>query len=168
MTSGLAVLTDVRRKTVPPAGSTFSVVRLDESYAETLSPHGYWSMQFYLPDDAYLKWESTVPRGASLAVYGRRNALPTHTQYDVHHLLRGYSRRLRRTSGVSPVRRTSRVSSILRRTSGRVLSVATRGESYPPHLGGGGGQIRHAGGTGRSHLSITSRRLTPSPRDASI
>ncbi|KAF0298673.1 Teneurin-m [Amphibalanus amphitrite] len=97
----IIVVEDVRRKTVPPAGSTFSVVRLDESYAETLSPHGYWSMQFYLPDDAYLQWGSTVPRGASLAVYGRRNALPTHTQYDVHHLLRGYSRRLGRTSGQS-------------------------------------------------------------------
>ena len=78
------------------------VVRLDESYAKTLSPHGYWSMQFFLPDDAYLQWNSTVPRGANLAVYGRRNALPTHTQYDVHHLLRGFSRRARRTSGVSP------------------------------------------------------------------
>ncbi|XP_043193937.1 teneurin-m-like isoform X3 [Amphibalanus amphitrite] len=97
----IIVVEDVRRKTVPPAGSTFSVVRLDESYAETLSPHGYWSMQFYLPDDAYLQWGSTVPRGASLAVYGRRNALPTHTQYDVHHLLRGYSRGLSRTSGQS-------------------------------------------------------------------
>ncbi|XP_037071151.1 proteoglycan 4-like [Pollicipes pollicipes] len=94
------VVQDVQRKTVPPAGSTFSVVRLSESYAETLSPHGYWSMQFYLPDDAYVQWNSTVPRGASLAVYGRRNALPTHTQYDVHHLLRGYSRRYRRMSGL--------------------------------------------------------------------
>ena len=95
------------RETIPPADNTFAVVRLDESYAKTLSPHGYWSMQFFLPDDAYLQWNSTVPRGANLAVYGRRNALPTHTQYDVHHLLRGFSRRSRRTSGVSPQNRVT-------------------------------------------------------------
>ena len=97
----LPIPTDVMRQTVPPAGNTFSVVRLSESYAETLAPHGYWSMQFYLPDDAYLQWNSTIPRAASLAVYGRRNALPTHTHFDVHQVLRGYSRRHRRTSGVS-------------------------------------------------------------------
>lgn len=48
-----------------------------------------------------MKFDYTFPRGASVAVYGRKNALPTHTQYHMVELLNGFKNRGTRTSHVS-------------------------------------------------------------------
>lgn len=38
-----------------------------------------------------MKFDYSIPRGASIGVYGRRNALPTHTQYHFKEVLSGFS-----------------------------------------------------------------------------
>lgn len=55
-------------------------------------------MQFYHSEPAYVKFELGLPRGASLGLYGRRNALPTHTNYDMLHIVSGYKNRNKRAS----------------------------------------------------------------------
>ena len=64
---------------------------MGERSNNVVPPYGYWNMQFYHSEAAYVRFELGVPRGASLALYARRNALPTHTHYDVLHLISGYN-----------------------------------------------------------------------------
>lgn len=59
-------------------------------------------MQFYQSEPAYVKFDYTIPRGASIGVYARRNALPTHTQYHFKEVLSGFNvRTTRATTHVS-------------------------------------------------------------------
>lgn len=62
-------------------------------------------MQFYLAEQAYIKFDYNIPRGASIGVYGRRNALPTHTQYHFKEVLSGFNARTTRSTHVSVVLR---------------------------------------------------------------
>lgn len=58
-------------------------------------------MQFYQSEAAYVRFDYNIPRGASIGVYARRNALPTHTQYDLLEVLSGFKARTTRASHVS-------------------------------------------------------------------
>jgi teneurin len=55
-------------------------------------------MQFLTTDKAYVKFNFTIPRGASIGFYARRNALPTHTQYDFKEILVGHNTRSSRAA----------------------------------------------------------------------
>lgn len=57
-------------------------------------------MQFYQSEAAYVKFDYNIPRGASIGVYARRNALPTHTQYHILEVLSGFKARSTRASHV--------------------------------------------------------------------
>lgn len=85
------------------------MVELGQHLEDTIPPYGYWNMQFYQSESAYVKFEVSIPRGSSIGVYGRRNALPTHTSYDILHVLSGY-----KTPGPSRSGRASKV--IVRKT----------------------------------------------------
>lgn len=58
-------------------------------------------MQFYQSQAAYVTFDYTIPRGASVGVYARRNALPTHTQYHILEVLSGFKARTTRAAHVS-------------------------------------------------------------------
>lgn len=58
-------------------------------------------MQFYQSEPAYVKFDYGIPRGASIGVYARRNALPTHTQYHFKEVLSGFNARQTRAAHVS-------------------------------------------------------------------
>lgn len=58
-------------------------------------------MQFYQSEPAYVKFDYNIPRGASIGVYARRNALPTHTQYHFKEVLSGFNARATRSTHVS-------------------------------------------------------------------
>lgn len=58
-------------------------------------------MQFYQSQASYVKFDYMIPRGASIGVYARRNALPTHTQYHFLEVLSGFKARTTRASHVS-------------------------------------------------------------------
>jgi hypothetical protein len=60
-------------------------------------------MQFYQSEAAYVRFDYSIPRGASIGVYARRNALPTHTQYDLLEVLSGFKARTTRASHVSVI-----------------------------------------------------------------
>lgn len=45
-----------------------------------------------------MKFDYNIPRGASIGVYARRNALPTHTQYHFKEVLSGFNARPTRSS----------------------------------------------------------------------
>ena len=42
-----------------------------------------------LQDAAFVRFEVSVPRGISLGLYARRNALPTHTHYNLMEVVTG-------------------------------------------------------------------------------
>lgn len=91
-------------RSFPPDGTTFSQIILGQKLNNEISPYGYWNMQFYQSESAYIKFDYSIPRGASIAVYIRRNALPTHTQYNILEVLSGFKARQSRASHVSPSR----------------------------------------------------------------
>ncbi|XP_065159892.1 teneurin-m isoform X3 [Atheta coriaria] len=82
----------------PPDGTTFSQIALGQRLTKEIPPYGYWNMQFYQSEAAYVKFDYNIPRGASIGVYGRRNALPTHTQYHILEVLSGFKARTTRAS----------------------------------------------------------------------
>uniref|UniRef100_A0A1B6CCY7 Tenascin-like protein n=1 Tax=Clastoptera arizonana TaxID=38151 RepID=A0A1B6CCY7_9HEMI len=85
-------------QTFPPDGTTFSQITLGQKLTNEIPPYGYWNMQFYQSEEAYVKFDYSIPRGASIGVYGRRNALPTHTQYNILEVLSGFKARSARAS----------------------------------------------------------------------
>ena len=40
-------------------------------------------------ESGYINFELKLPRGASVGLYARRNALPTHTNYDLMEVIKG-------------------------------------------------------------------------------
>lgn len=60
-------------------------------------------MQFYQNEPTYVKFDFSIPRGSSIGVYARRNALPTHTQYHFKEVLSGFNARTTRTAHVSKI-----------------------------------------------------------------
>lgn len=88
-------------RSFPPDGTTFSQIQLGQKLSKTIDPYSYWNMQFYLAEPAYIKFDYNIPRGASIGVYGRRNALPTHTQYHFKEVLSGFNARTARSTHVS-------------------------------------------------------------------
>lgn len=89
-------------RSFPPDGTTFSQITLGQKLTKEIPPYSYWNMQFYQSEPAYVKFDYTIPRGASIGVYARRNALPTHTQYHFKEVLSGFNvRTTRATTHVS-------------------------------------------------------------------
>ncbi len=99
----------------PPAPGSFQQVAQGEDLSSELPPYGYWNIQFFqvkkiikkhvdysIPmcrsfpkaESGYVRLELEVPRSASIGVYARRNALPTHTNYDIAEVVRGFEDRL--------------------------------------------------------------------------
>lgn len=85
----------------PPDGTTFKQITLGEKLSKEIPPYSYWNMQFYQSEASYVKFDYLIPRGASIGVYARRNALPTHTQYHFLEVLSGF--KARTTRGASHV-----------------------------------------------------------------
>ncbi|XP_073990846.1 teneurin transmembrane protein Ten-m isoform X3 [Rhodnius prolixus] len=92
-------------RSFPPDGTTFGQINLGQRLSKEIPPYGYWNMQFYQSEPAYVKFDYGIPRGASIAVYGRRNALPTHTQYHILEVLNGFKARMARASSHSTVKK---------------------------------------------------------------
>lgn len=88
-------------RSFPPDGTTFSQISLGQKLSKDIPPYSYWNMQFYQSEAAYVKFDYSIPRGASIGVYARRNALPTHTQYHILDVLSGFKARSKRGSHVS-------------------------------------------------------------------
>eukprot|EP00102_Acyrthosiphon_pisum_P009702 XP_003248283.1 PREDICTED: teneurin-m isoform X2 [Acyrthosiphon pisum] len=85
-------------RTAPPDGTTFAQITLGDKIDGEIPAFGYWNVQFYHSRAAYVRFNYDFPRGASIAVYGRRNALPTHTQYEILELLNGFQSRQTRSA----------------------------------------------------------------------
>ena len=79
-------------RSFPPDGTTFAQVTLGDKTSNVIPPYSYWNMQFYHSEAAYVRFELGLPRSASLGLYGRRNALPTHTHYDMLHVINEYNK----------------------------------------------------------------------------
>ncbi|KAK9876572.1 hypothetical protein WA026_013952 [Henosepilachna vigintioctopunctata] len=97
----ILILEDARTfpaQSFPPDGTTFSQISLGQKLSHEIPPYGYWNMQFYQSEAAYVKFDYSIPRGASIGVYARRNALPTHTQYHILEVLSGFKARTTRSS----------------------------------------------------------------------
>ncbi|XP_072158624.1 teneurin-m isoform X3 [Bemisia tabaci] len=92
-------------RSFPPDGTTFAQISIGLKLSNEIPPYGYWNMQFYQSEAAYIKFDFNIPRGANIAMYARRNALPTHTQYHFLEVLSGYKARLTRASHQTSVKK---------------------------------------------------------------
>ncbi|XP_058456897.1 teneurin-m isoform X2 [Malaya genurostris] len=92
-------------RSFPPDGTTFSQITLGQRLSKEITPYSYWNMQFYQSEPAYVKFDYGIPRGASIGVYARRNALPTHTQYHFKEVLSGFNARQTRAATHPSMRR---------------------------------------------------------------
>jgi hypothetical protein len=64
------------------------------------------SLSNFGQESSYLTFDLWLPRGASFGFYARRNALPTHTHYNIMEVITGYKkdRTTRSTVGDSGTR----------------------------------------------------------------
>ncbi|XP_049888087.1 teneurin-m isoform X1 [Pectinophora gossypiella] len=85
-------------QTFPPDGTTFKEINLGEKISNEIPPYSYWNVQFYRSEASYVRFDYMIPRGASIGVYARRNALPTVTQYHFLEVLSGFKARTTRAS----------------------------------------------------------------------
>ncbi|XP_076362879.1 teneurin transmembrane protein Ten-m isoform X2 [Tachypleus tridentatus] len=84
-------------KIIPPESDTFSEVRLGRRNTRKVTSFGHWNVQFHQREAALVKFNFSVPAGASIGVYGRRNSVPSHTRYDFVEILSPKSRRVERS-----------------------------------------------------------------------
>ena len=68
--------------------------------SQSIPAYGYWNVQFYQMEAAYVHFDLWLPRGASLGFYARRNALPTHTNYDLMEVIKGSATKDRNTRSI--------------------------------------------------------------------
>lgn len=85
-------------RAIPPDNTQFAEVELSKRLQRVIPSYGYWNMQFLTTEKAYVKFNFTIPRGSSIGFYARRNALPTHTQYDFKEILSGFNTRTARAA----------------------------------------------------------------------
>ncbi len=50
-------------------------------------------LQFHQPDPAYVEFLFSIPRGSSVGIYARKNAIPTLTMNDIRDVLTGQEQR---------------------------------------------------------------------------
>ena len=87
-------------RNLPPDGTTFHQISLGpkQRLSQTIPAYGYWNVQFYHMEAAYVHIDLWLPRGSSLGFYARRNALPTHTNYDLMEVIKGTNNPEQRTT----------------------------------------------------------------------
>ena len=87
-------------RNLPPDGTTFHQISLGpkQRLSQTIPAYGYWNVQFYQMEAAYVHIDLWLPRGSSLGFYARRNALPTHTNYDLMEVIKGSNNPEQRTT----------------------------------------------------------------------
>jgi len=90
-------------RNLPPDGTTFNQISLGKRLEQTLPAYGYWNVQFYQMEAAFVNIDLKLPRGASLGLYARRNALPTHTNYDLMEVVKGVEEKATRTTRATKV-----------------------------------------------------------------
>ncbi len=88
---------------MPPDGSTFTHLALGETQRRTVPAYSYWNFQFHQVDSAYVEFDFLVPRGSSLGVYGRKNAVPTLTVNDIREVVSGQRTRSGRAAEINTV-----------------------------------------------------------------
>ena len=71
---------------------------LDTLHTATIPPYQFWNSEFRIKQPAFIRFNFTLPWGANFAVYGRRNVVPSVTQYDFVEFVKGgrVDHRLRR------------------------------------------------------------------------
>ncbi|XP_035215579.1 teneurin-m-like isoform X2 [Stegodyphus dumicola] len=74
-------------KTLPPTTETFSEVYLGKMYSRKVESFGHWNIHFQQHVPSLVRFNYSLPEGASIGIYGRRNGIPTHTRYDFVEIL---------------------------------------------------------------------------------
>ncbi|XP_023220703.1 teneurin-m-like isoform X2 [Centruroides sculpturatus] len=85
-------------QTMPPVGESFSEVQIGKKYTQKISSFGHWNIQFLQNSPSLVKFNYSVPEGASIGIYGRRNGIPSHTRYDFVEILNTKQRRTLRSA----------------------------------------------------------------------
>ncbi|RWS12485.1 teneurin-m-like protein [Dinothrombium tinctorium] len=60
----------------------FMEVKLGKMHSQLVPSYGHWNVQLFQKEPTLVKFNYTIPVGVSIGVYGGKNRVPTHTQYD--------------------------------------------------------------------------------------
>ncbi|KAL1432858.1 hypothetical protein MTO96_013053 [Rhipicephalus appendiculatus] len=86
-------------KTLPPSSSeSFADMSIGKRHSKVVASYGHWNVQFNQQEPGLVKFNYTLPTGASVGIYGRRNSVPTHTRYDFAEILSARDRRHRKAA----------------------------------------------------------------------
>ncbi|XP_065289509.1 teneurin-m isoform X2 [Dermacentor albipictus] len=86
-------------KTLPPSsGESFADMSVGRRHSKVVASYGHWNVQFHQQEPGLVKFNYTLPTGASVGIYGRRNSVPTHTRYDFAEILSARDRRHRKAA----------------------------------------------------------------------
>ncbi|CAN7937034.1 unnamed protein product [Ixodes hexagonus] len=85
-------------KTLPPSSDSFMDMSVGKRHSKVIASYGHWNVQFHQLEPALVKFNYTLPTGASVGIYGRRNSVPTHTRYDFVEILSARDRRHRKSA----------------------------------------------------------------------
>lgn len=88
-------------KTLPPSSDSFMDMSVGKRHSKVIASYGHWNVQFHQLEPALVKFNYTLPTGASVGIYGRRNSVPTHTRYDFVEILSARDRRHRKSAKVT-------------------------------------------------------------------
>lgn len=94
---------------------------LDTLSTAIIPPYQFWNSEFRNKQPAFIRFNFTLPWGANFAVYGRRNVVPSVTQYDFVEFIKGgrLDHRLRKRDTISEYDK-----------NGRSLNLAYKNKAY--------------------------------------
>ena len=74
---------------LPPDGTTFTHMTLGEKASRSVPGYGFWNFQFHQTESSYVEFVLVLPKGTSLGLFARKNAIPSLTQNDIRDVIVG-------------------------------------------------------------------------------
>ena len=75
---------------LPPDAGSFAPLPLGVRLTHTIPSYSYWNFQLEQTEAGYIQFSFSIPRGSSIGLYARKNAIPSLTINDIRDVLIGF------------------------------------------------------------------------------
>ena len=75
---------------LPPDAASFTTLPLSSHLVHTIPGYSYWNFQLEQTEPGYIQFAFSIPRGSSIGLYARKNAIPSLTINDIRDVLIGF------------------------------------------------------------------------------
>jgi hypothetical protein len=69
-------------KTLPPEANKLTEVQFGKRVGHRVPSYEHWNLHFHQSDPSLVKFNLTLPLGATVGVYASRETVPSHSKYD--------------------------------------------------------------------------------------